>query len=115
MVKELDAQGLLLRQTDPADGRSQRLTLTAAGRAACQRFRKHESAMAQRLFGPMPAHEIQALIDQLALLRIRLGNGESTETGLGITLPGPQVSGAKQPSTESRLAAGRPKAKAQTR
>ena len=72
LVKELDAQGLLLREADPHDGRSQRLTLTPAGRAACQRFRQHEQAVAQRLFGPMSGPEVQALIEQLGTLRGRL-------------------------------------------
>ena len=77
LIKELDAQGLLLREADPDDGRSQRLTLTPAGRAACQRFRRHESAIAQRLFEAMAAEEIQALIDQLGVLRGRLAASQT--------------------------------------
>jgi DNA-binding MarR family transcriptional regulator len=72
MVKELEAQGLLTREADPDDGRSQRLRLTAAGRAACERFRRHEAAIAQRMFGAMSARELQALIDQLTAMRARL-------------------------------------------
>ena len=83
LIKELDAQGLLLREADPDDGRSQRLTLTPAGRAACQRFRRHESAIAQRLFEPMAVGEIQALIDQLGLLRDRLTGPQADESAPG--------------------------------
>jgi DNA-binding MarR family transcriptional regulator len=72
LIKDLEAQGLLLREADPADGRSQRLKLTPAGRAACQRFRKHELAIAQRMFDTMSAHELQSLIDQLGAMRDRL-------------------------------------------
>ena len=83
-IKEPDAQGLQLRESDPAVGRSQRLmltlTLTPAGRAACQRFRRHESAIAQRLFEPMAAGEIQALIDQPAVLRDRLVGLQADES-----------------------------------
>lgn len=72
LIKELETQGLLVREADPDDGRSQRLKLTAAGRTACQRFRKHEAAIAQRMCDTMSARELQALIDQLTAMRTRL-------------------------------------------
>jgi DNA-binding MarR family transcriptional regulator len=73
LVKDLDEQGLLQRQPDPADGRSQLLTPTPAGRAACQQFRQQEAAVARRLFESMSPADVQSFIDQLAALRQRLG------------------------------------------
>jgi DNA-binding MarR family transcriptional regulator len=69
LIKELETQGLLVREADPSDGRMQRLRVTAAGRAAHQRFRKQEAVIARRMFEAMTAGEIEGLIDQLGRLR----------------------------------------------
>lgn len=59
LIKELDAQGLVLRTPDPKDGRCYTLHITAAGQQACQVFQTLELDMAQRLFSHAAPEALQ--------------------------------------------------------
>lgn len=63
LIKELDAKGLLQRQANPADKRSQLLSLSAPGTALTQRTRAVEEQLENRLLAGISAAEIDTFID----------------------------------------------------
>jgi GNAT superfamily N-acetyltransferase len=71
ILKRFEGTGLLQRTPDPSDGRSQRLTLTAQGRAAFQRLNARSESEIAQLIAPLGA-----------LGRARLGEAIGAVRGL---------------------------------
>lgn len=59
-VSALQLRGLLVRAPDPHDSRIQRVTLTAAGQGLLDELRPTVDAERARLFGTIPASDLQA-------------------------------------------------------
>lgn len=72
LIKELDRQGMLVREDSPDDKRSYRLQVTPAGRAACERFRQHHTAIAAELFTHMAGPDVAQFTQQLQGLSAQL-------------------------------------------
>ena len=72
LIKELDKQGMLVREDSPDDKRSYRLQVTPAGRAACERFRLHHAAIATQLFAGMAEPDVAHFTQQLLSLSEQL-------------------------------------------
>ncbi len=61
LIHALEARGLLKRTPDAQDGRLLRMGVTPAGVHEAQRFAALENALAEHLFGELPAGEVQHL------------------------------------------------------
>jgi DNA-binding MarR family transcriptional regulator len=72
LIKELDKQGMLVRADSPDDKRSYQLQVTPAGRAACERFRQHHTAIAAELFAGMAGPDVAQFTQQLQRLSTQL-------------------------------------------
>lgn len=72
-LDQLQADGLIVRQTDPDDSRATRVTITDAGRAVFQTLWPHMHEAQERMFRDVPAAERQAFVATLQkmLLNIR--------------------------------------------
>lgn len=73
VLRALEAEGLLERHGDPADGRIKRLTVTPAGRAAAGHALEAVDRLDREFFGP--AGDRGALVDQLLALAGRDADG----------------------------------------
>lgn len=69
VVDRLEAEGLVARQPDPADRRTVRVALTAAGEAAFERLAADHEAVVDRLFGPLDEAGIEAMTVELKRLQ----------------------------------------------
>ena len=71
-VADLERRGYVLREADPADGRTRRAALTARGEAAIAAGRRHRAAVAAELAGRLSAERLeaarQAMVDVLEAL-----------------------------------------------
>lgn len=65
LVRDLEAQGLLSREADPSDRRSQCLALSPAAEVLCDRVVQHEKVFAQAAFSQIGAAERATLIAHL--------------------------------------------------
>jgi DNA-binding MarR family transcriptional regulator len=72
LVKELEQQGMLVRENSPDDKRSYRLQVTPAGCIACERFKAHHTAIAAELFTHMAAPDVAQFTRQLQSLNAQL-------------------------------------------
>ena len=70
LVDRLEADGFVVRQSDPNDRRTKLAALTAAGRRACEEGLRVQAAAEQQLLGKLTANEAQ----QLAALLGKVGN-----------------------------------------
>ena len=72
-LDQLQADGLIVRQTDPDDSRATRVTITDAGRAVFQTLWPHMHEAQERMFRDIPVAERQAFVATLQkmLLNIR--------------------------------------------
>jgi len=61
LVAELEAQGLVSRQSDPIDGRAVLIRATAAGADTVVRARSARGAMVQELFAQLSADDVAAI------------------------------------------------------
>lgn len=66
LVDRLEADGLVERQSDPADRRARLATLTAAGRKACREGVRVQQQAEQKLLRKLSAAESRMLADLLA-------------------------------------------------
>lgn len=62
LIKELDAKGLLLRQANPTDKRSQLLSLSASGAELTRQTCAVEESLEERLLAGISAAEINTFI-----------------------------------------------------
>jgi MarR family transcriptional regulator, 2-MHQ and catechol-resistance regulon repressor len=69
VVDRLESAGLVQRMPDPEDRRAQRVTLTAAGVAVCDRALQLHHASIVRRFNSLDEHEQSILIQLLEKLR----------------------------------------------
>ena len=77
LTDELVKDGLVVREEDPGDRRSFRVSLTAPGRRAFERIAaEHESWLAE-LFRGVDAAGQEALFEQLGQLRVQLARNQS--------------------------------------
>lgn len=82
LTDELVKMGLVVRDDDPGDRRSYRLSLTAPGRRAFERIAaEHESWLAE-LFAGVGAAGQEALFEQLGQLRVQLARNQSDANGI---------------------------------
>jgi DNA-binding MarR family transcriptional regulator len=78
LTDELVKDGLVVREDDPSDRRSFRVSLTAPGRRAFERIAaEHESWLAE-LFAGVSGSRQEALFEQLGELRVQLAKNQST-------------------------------------
>jgi DNA-binding MarR family transcriptional regulator len=77
IVRTLLDRGLVESTPDPADGRSQRLRLTAGGRAMQRRMQHHRGKFEQALCRGLDAAEQQALVAQLDRLLANVDEQEA--------------------------------------
>jgi DNA-binding MarR family transcriptional regulator len=69
-IADLEADGLIERRADPADGRRTLVGLTDGGRRTLQEDRRRrEGWLAESIAGDLSAQEQQVLVQSLALLR----------------------------------------------
>jgi DNA-binding MarR family transcriptional regulator len=68
LLDELERDGLVLRELDPADRRNRRVRLTAAGEARLAAVRADIDAMEDDLLGELTADERRSLIRMLTHL-----------------------------------------------
>jgi len=68
LIKEFEEQGLLTREQDAEDRRSQCLHLTAKAEAACEQFSLQESIIARRMFGALSDAERTQFVAFLAAM-----------------------------------------------
>ena len=77
LTDELAKDGLVVREDDPSDRRSFRVSLTAPGRRAFERIAaEHESWLAELLSGVGAAGQ-EALFEQLGQLRVQLAKSQA--------------------------------------
>lgn len=74
ILKRLEEQGLVARTTDPADARSSRLGLTAAGREAFGRLDEASRAQVGELLAPLGQTERARLVGAMATVEALLGS-----------------------------------------
>ena len=60
-VQQLEREGLVVRQSDPADGRATRICLTPAGRRTFERVMQSRRAWLDRLLGGWGDEDVSAL------------------------------------------------------
>lgn len=61
MIARLDAEGLIVRTRDPADGRSSLVSASSRGRALVRRLRKRRTAYLARRLRELQAEEVSVL------------------------------------------------------
>ncbi len=67
-LARLEERGLVIRETDPVDGRAQRAILSSAGRAAADGVRRQEEAFAGSVLNHLPTETVTdtlTALDQL--------------------------------------------------
>ncbi len=69
LVRTLHERGLLQSRPDPADGRSQRVSATAAGQALHRRMQQHHARFERAMTAGLDASERALLLDLLDRLR----------------------------------------------
>ena len=75
-LDQLQAEGLLRRETDPSDSRATRVFLTSAGRQAFNSLWPHMAAAEARLFQGIPEGERQAFIATLQKMLVNFRKHE---------------------------------------
>ncbi|UXI66483.1 MarR family winged helix-turn-helix transcriptional regulator [Tahibacter amnicola] len=78
LIKTLTERGLLTRQTDDADRRSQRLALTVAGRALQKKVQGHRRRLAADLVADLSPAEQDRLASYLTRLNARMAPGDGS-------------------------------------
>src|SRR5690242_7381533 len=82
LMQRLEQRGLVMRTSDPADGRVALVSLTAEGRAALAARRERNTRRIAGLLADLPESDVQALADALAAvlpaMRDRLGDARVT-------------------------------------
>ncbi len=73
IVKSLLDRGLLVSSPDPNDGRSQRLSVTAAGQALQRRMQQHRARFEKTLTAGLTASERSSLLALLDRLQDNVG------------------------------------------
>jgi DNA-binding MarR family transcriptional regulator len=68
LVAELEAQGFVTRETDPADGRAVLISITAAGVETIAEARAARAVMVAELFERLEPHEVAAITTALPAL-----------------------------------------------
>jgi DNA-binding MarR family transcriptional regulator len=90
LVQRLEQRGLIVRGTDPADGRVALVRLTDRGRAALIARRERNAERIAGLLGDLPEPDVRALGDALAAvlpaMRARLGAQTRAKAGEGTAL-----------------------------
>jgi DNA-binding MarR family transcriptional regulator len=66
LIQRLEQRGLVVRASDPADGRAALATLTDAGRAALADRRQRSGEQIAELLGDLPEADVEALAQALA-------------------------------------------------
>ena len=64
-VQQLEREGMVIRQTDPDDGRASRIRLTPAGRRTIERVRRARRTWLERLLQEWGDDDLSALADLL--------------------------------------------------
>jgi DNA-binding MarR family transcriptional regulator len=65
-VQQLEREGMVIRQTDPDDGRASRIRLTPAGRRTIERVRRARRTWLERLLQEWDDDDLSALTDLLS-------------------------------------------------
>lgn len=73
---QLQADGLIRRQTDPDDSRATRVTITDAGRQVFADLWPHMHAAQERMFRDIPAAERQAFVATLQKMLVNIRKHE---------------------------------------
>jgi len=68
LISRLVEDGLVLRQTDPNDRRTQFISLTRAGRAAFKRMAKQHEALVDELFAEISGRDMDRLLELITRL-----------------------------------------------
>lgn len=76
LTHELEKDGWVARAVDPADRRSNRVTLTDEGRRQFERVASYHEAWVVSLFAGLTAPERQQLSDLLGRLRMQMASAE---------------------------------------
>lgn len=72
LIREFEEQGLLTREQDAEDRRSQCLHLTAKAEAACEQFSHQESIIAKRMFSALSDAERSQFAGLLSTMKAGL-------------------------------------------
>jgi DNA-binding MarR family transcriptional regulator len=75
-LDQLQAEGLIRRDTDPDDSRATRITITEAGREIFQTLWPHMHAAQERMFKGIPADERQAFQTTLQKMLVNIRKHE---------------------------------------
>ena len=71
VLDQLGREGLISREPDPHDRRSNLVALTKAGMARCRRFQQIAAELEARLTEGLPEEEAEMLRDQLGMMESR--------------------------------------------
>jgi DNA-binding MarR family transcriptional regulator len=71
-LARLEERGLVVRETDPVDGRAQRVNLSPAGRAAADGVRRQEEAFAGSVLSHLPKESVTDTLTALDQLLIAI-------------------------------------------
>lgn len=71
-LDQLQRAGWIERTTDPEDGRSNRVTLTPAGKAMAAQIQARLDVLADELLGGLPDGAVEIGVELLGLLRLRI-------------------------------------------
>jgi len=77
LTDELERDGLVARQNDPADRRAFIVSLTAKGRRSFETMAREHESWIHELFAGLDARAVQQLHDHLGTLRVHLMRGEA--------------------------------------
>jgi DNA-binding MarR family transcriptional regulator len=72
LVQRLEQRGLVMRTSDPSDGRVALVSLTGEGRAALAARRQRNTRRIAELLADLPDDDVQALSDALAAVLPRM-------------------------------------------
>lgn len=73
LLDELEASGLVVRETDPADRRAKAVSLTARGRKVVEAVNADLEALRLEVFGKLPRKDAEAAMRVFAAIRIAAG------------------------------------------
>ena len=71
-LARLEDRGLVVRETDPTDGRAQRVILSPAGRTAADGVRRQEEAFASLVLNHLPTGSVTGILTALDQLLIAI-------------------------------------------
>ena len=79
LTDELERDGLVARETDPADRRACIVKLTAKGRRGFETMAREHEAWIHELFAGLDARAVQQLHDSLGTLRVHLMRNDAAQ------------------------------------